>query len=669
MADERIVIEIDADTGEVIKQFKKLSGKAKDSGKKTGKNFSKGFSSGASKALDGIKGKLISLGAVAAGVFATSVAIRAAADFEKIQTRLETLTGSAAAAGVVFDELKTLSASTPFQLGDIANASAKLISFGFSAGTVADQVKEIGEVAAGSGSELGELALIFGQVEAAGKLTGERLLQLQERAIPIGPAIAKSMGVAESSVRDLVKEGKVTADEFQKAFTSMTTDGGIFAGSLEKQSKTLAGVFSTLADNAKIFSSELGNALSPTLIEGANTFIKIFQEAGKAFQANAPVISDNLKKIGDALLITPAKFWLNFLAGDANANLKETNSEIERLENKLKAVNSAASQRNNRFASSIGIDDETRLNILDTEEKLRKLKATRDALVAAQPGGANEQETAAIKAELEAKAIARGEALKEAEREKARQVALENLGTTGLAKQEIIEQQLAKELEAIRLAEELKSIDQMGADERRKTVLNSANAQILALQKTAQKADAIVNKTAKSINDSMNKTLGNGVANGIETITKAVMQGENVFKAFGSMVLNMMADMAIQMGKIFVATGIAQLALFSSPGASILAGAALIAAGTVAKSIFGGGESASSPSGGGGIASGGFVASGIDEPSSIAQAEEREEPNTEVSVTIQGDVLDSDASGIRIVDIINNAFEKDGVVIKGASFA
>lgn len=669
MADERIVIEIDADTGEVVKQFKKLFGKAKDSGKKTGKNFSKGFSSGASKALDGIKGKLISLGAIAAGVFATSVAVRAAADFEKIQTRLETLTGSAAAAGVVFDELKTLSASTPFQLGDIANASAKLISFGFSAGTVADQIKEIGEVAAGSGADLGELSLIFGQIQAQGKLSGERLLQLQERAIPIGPAIAKSMKVAESSVRDLVKEGKVTADEFQKAFTSMTTDGGIFAGSLEKQSKTLSGVFSTLSDNAKIFSSELGNALSPTLIEGANTFIKIFQEAGKAFKANAPVISDNLKKIGDVLLVTPAKFWLNFLAGDAGANLKETNSEISRLQNNLKLLSAdLAIQEKSSFSKFFGIDDSTRLSIINTEQEIRKLKTTRDALVAAQPGGANEQGTAAIKAELEAKAVAKGEALKEAEREKARQVSLENLGTTGLAKQEIIEQQLAQELEAIRLAEELKAIDQMGADERRKTVLNNANAQILALQKTAQKAGTIVDKTANSINKSMNQTLGNGVANGIETITKAVMQGENVFKAFGSMVLNMMADMAIQMGKIFVATGIAQLALFSSPGASILAGAALIAAGTVAKSIFGGSDS-SSPSGGGVASSSNFVAGGAEDPPAIAQAQEREEPNTEVSVTIQGDVLDSDASGIRIVDIINNAFEKDGVVIKGASFA
>jgi hypothetical protein len=36
---------------------------------------------------------------------------------------------------------------------------------------------------------------------------------------------------------------------------------------------------------------------------------------------------------------------------------------------------------------------------------------------------------------------------------------------------------------------------------------------------------------------------------------------------------------------------------------------------------------------------------------------------------VQGDILDSDETGTRLVSIINDAFEKDGVVLKGASFA
>ena len=47
----------------------------------------------------------------------------------------------------------------------------------------------------------------------------------------------------------------------------------------------------------------------------------------------------------------------------------------------------------------------------------------------------------------------------------------------------------------------------------------------------------------------------------------------------------------------------------------------------------------------------------------------RQEPGTQVSVVIQGDVLDSDESGSRIVSLINSAFDKKGVVISQGAFA
>jgi len=40
-----------------------------------------------------------------------------------------------------------------------------------------------------------------------------------------------------------------------------------------------------------------------------------------------------------------------------------------------------------------------------------------------------------------------------------------------------------------------------------------------------------------------------------------------------------------------------------------------------------------------------------------------------VNVSILGDVLDSEQSGLRIVDLLNSAFDKQGVVIKRGVFA
>lgn len=172
-----------------------------------------------------------------------------------------------------------------------------------------------------------------------------------------------------------------------------------------------------------------------------------------------------------------------------------------------------------------------------------------------------------------------------------------------------------------------------------------------------------ISKTANAVGASLNNTLGNAVANGIESITKSLIAGENVFKAFGQAALGLVADFAIQAGKLFVATGIAQLALFSSPGASIAAGAALIAAGTLAKSFFGGerGGDASAPAG---VSGGGPLPT---QPEFVsATPEERAEPETRVSVTIQGDVLDSEESSLRIVQLLEKAsFDNNVKVIGG----
>jgi len=46
------------------------------------------------------------------------------------------------------------------------------------------------------------------------------LLQLQERAIPIGPALAKTLGIAEERVREFVSKGLVDFETLRKAFES-----------------------------------------------------------------------------------------------------------------------------------------------------------------------------------------------------------------------------------------------------------------------------------------------------------------------------------------------------------------------------------------------------------------------------------------------------------------
>lgn len=202
----------------------------------------------------GILAKGLKFTGIGAGLTAAVGALTAvgrgfsiAGQLEQDQVAFAQLIGSADAAATHIADLKAFAASTPFQLPGLVSTSRQLLAFGFSQEEQIPLLKQLGDVAAGTGSDLGELGTIFGQVAAAGKLTGERLLQFQERGVPIGPALAKSLGVAESALPGLVSQGKVSAEQFQAAFRQMAeTD---FAGLMEKQSRTLFGRLSTLSDN------------------------------------------------------------------------------------------------------------------------------------------------------------------------------------------------------------------------------------------------------------------------------------------------------------------------------------------------------------------------------------------------------------------------------------
>jgi len=228
--------------------------------------------------------------------------VRTAAKIEGLTTQLTTLTGSTANAKAILEDLTQFAATTPFQLEGLAQTTKKLLSFGFAQDEIIGKLTELGDVAAGSGVDIQELALIYGQVNAASKLTGERLLQLQERAVPIGPALAKTMGVAETAIKDLVSRGEVDFATFEKAFASLSQEGGQFFQGMIRQSKTFDGVMSTLGDNIELVEKDIGDGLLPTIKTLASAFIGVIQ-SNKGLAKSFGVFLDGKLNEGVDLLI------------------------------------------------------------------------------------------------------------------------------------------------------------------------------------------------------------------------------------------------------------------------------------------------------------------------------------------------------------------------------
>jgi len=186
---------------------------------------------------------------------------------EDLTTQFIAFTGSAQGATDQMQALADFANTSPFELAEVATANRTLLAFGSSTKQSIEQLRQLGEVSAATGTDLGDLARIFGQIQAEGKLTGERFNQLIERGVNIGPELAKSLGVAGASIKGLISDSKITSEEVAKAFQKMTSEGGQFFGSTERLSKTVSGQLSSLSDAFTTLGAEIGKNGVPIMGE------------------------------------------------------------------------------------------------------------------------------------------------------------------------------------------------------------------------------------------------------------------------------------------------------------------------------------------------------------------------------------------------------------------
>lgn len=178
--------------------------------------------------------------------------VKLAAEAEQAQVAFEVMLGSAQDAANVLSEIEQFAASTPFQTEGLIQSARVLFAFGETADSVVPVMRRLGDIAAGTQSDLADLAQIFGRVRAGGRASMEEINRLIDRGVPIMRELAAVMNVTEAEVRSLVSAGKVGFPEFSAAINRLTDEGGQFAGMMARQSSTIAGLWSTLKDNVTL---------------------------------------------------------------------------------------------------------------------------------------------------------------------------------------------------------------------------------------------------------------------------------------------------------------------------------------------------------------------------------------------------------------------------------
>jgi tape measure domain-containing protein len=271
--------------------------------------------------------KLVGGAAVATGVAAVGLGVKTASGLEQARIGFTTMLGSAAKADAFLKQLQKFAAATPFEFPELTRASQRLIAMGINAKDVIPYMTAIGDAVAGLGGgaeQIDQVTTAIGQMSAKGKIQSDEILQLTEAGIPALKILAAQYHTSAGNMQDMITKGKVmAADALPKLIDGMehgtkATQG--FGGMMEKQSHSLAGLWSTLKDNV---SQALAKAIEPmiptiervisylsekipTAIDKMVSFFKRHQEDLKAWGRKAVEVfqtaKDDIEKMRGSLL-------------------------------------------------------------------------------------------------------------------------------------------------------------------------------------------------------------------------------------------------------------------------------------------------------------------------------------------------------------------------------
>lgn len=207
-------------------------------------------------------GKLLTMGLTVPLTALSTATLNYTSDMEQLETSFEVMTGSAEKAKEVMEQLKELGAKTPFETKDLATITQLLMNYGFTADDAIDKMRMLGDISQGSAEKMSRIAMAYGQMSSAGKVSLEDVKQMIEAGFNPLQEISESTGESMASLYDRISKGTISVDEITKSMERATSEGGKYYQSMDKQSETLAGQVSTLKDTfAEMASSILKSAI------------------------------------------------------------------------------------------------------------------------------------------------------------------------------------------------------------------------------------------------------------------------------------------------------------------------------------------------------------------------------------------------------------------------
>ncbi|MEM0704476.1 tape measure protein [Enterobacter quasihormaechei] len=224
------------------------------------------MSGGASKAASKFDQLQTSINKVAGAIAASIVVdwgrafLVAADNMSQLNARIERLTGSAATASQTMQNLMRISSATGGSLQDTAKLwetlSTALRDTGATNGQIiqlTETLQKIGRIGGSSTEEMANALRQFGQSISSGTVRAEEFNSILEQMPELARQIAAGMGVSIGELRQLMLDGKLTAEDalnaIQKQTDSVNAEFEKLPRTLSQANTALTNSFLTMVDN------------------------------------------------------------------------------------------------------------------------------------------------------------------------------------------------------------------------------------------------------------------------------------------------------------------------------------------------------------------------------------------------------------------------------------
>jgi len=673
----KLEIEIVLADGTVQKAFGKIVADAGDAGKKIEKNLSVGFGDALAQQSAIALGPLsrfvslsgtaaIALGAIAAAAAAAGGAISLAFQGEKlvkIQQQFENIATSFGIAGQqLADSLKAALNSSIDQEDALKAVTNSIIALNGNASRTAELFKIAQQAANQFGGDAIDTYSNLVRAITTGNTKTLQLIGLQVDLQKAQKDYAASIGATN---RGLTENEKIQANlnailgVAENRYRGITSEAKGLSGALASLKNALGDSFEELA-------LAVNRSIGPTIesaIKSITALVRSFSgTGGDSLSARIKETSDRLLELQNiqAKGFDPAASSAQLAQfGNLSNEIRKTKAELEALLNLEKQRGSdafrqvlsanvseglrleAEQQERLRLAEEARLKELPKLVALENQiqaeriSNLQKLSATTEDVYQKQ----------FLDAQIVSQQILQVELATNAQRAEA-----QRLFNAGVITSQLDLTNILKEIAQSR-ADQIATIEQEAAKRRK------AEAEALARELAAQNA-FIANSTAQAISAT------------IAALARAFTQGGNVFRNFGKAFLGIIGNLATTLGQFVIGAAIAFSALKKSiagaPFLAIAAGSALIALGAIltaaSQGDSGGGTQSVTALSGPGIGGPALV---TDDVSPEVQNLRPNDAQTQITVNVEGSILtDNDELGLRIVQVINDAFDRQGLTIR-----